>query len=284
MPVNPPNITTPYDTWTQALNATRRRVRSRMPSLVAYSGNILDDSQAETLQAAINAYRRLQDRMCDEGVTRFRRDTVIFQIPIVQNSDPASTCSLSWTECFDGEDYIPAPVLPGDMIRPLWMSERPSGQNANFPSPSRPNMTICNDGVPKRTKWIFNREWQWRNDTLYYPGATQMVDFWIYYESYLPDPADVGNQRWFTTGVPIMRSQDALSWYLCGEYAIGLAASATDPMVAGSASSFAEMCEMKADEAAKKLVNRDIGPKERGDTRRRPYGNGGGSGRRGAWW
>jgi hypothetical protein len=161
------------------------------------------------------------------------------------------------------------------------MSERASGQNASFPSPDMPNMVLRSDGVPKYTKVVFNRFWQWRNDTLYYPGAVQEVDFWIYFQSYLPDPADVGNQRWFNTQVPIMRCQDPLCWWLCREFAIAMAADQkTDPMVAQQAATFASLCESQGEAATKKLVNRDIGPRERGDVRRHPYGNGGGSGGR----
>lgn len=285
MPIPTPQVA-PYDSWQTILNATKLRLRHRMPSLVAYSGNVLDATQADTLQAANNALRRLQDGMCDAGATRFQDDIVIQGIPVAASQDPATVCSISWTGCYDGVNSFATPALPGNMIRPLWLSERATGQNANFPPPSAPNMLICNDGVPKRTKAAFNFSWQWRNDTLYYPGATQAVDFWIYFQSYLADAADVGNQRWFNTQVPIMRCQDPLCWWLCREFASAMTSEATqkgDAMIAQQAASFAGLCEAQAEAATKKLVNRDIGPRERGDTRRRPYGNGGGSGGNRGW-
>ena len=289
MPILPPSNTGVYDTWTTICNAARMRLRSRMPSLQAYSGNILDATQAETQQAASNALRRLQDGMVDAGSPRFSKETVIFGIPPVTNSDPASQQSMSWTEFFDGTNYQTTPVLPSDLILPLWMSERRNGSGLPFPPPNLPNMNPLPDGIPKRTKAIFNGCWQWRDDHVVFPGATQSVDFWIYYRSFLPDPVDVGSVRWFNSTVNIARCQDPLVWWLCREFAIARLAEMNSADAASplgmQMTGLAELCETQAAEATKKLVNRDQMAKQRMDVRRIPYGGGGSTGRgRGGCW
>lgn len=254
------------------------RLRSRMPSLQAYSGNILDATQAETQQAAANAFRRLQDGMVDAGSPRFSKETVIFGIPAVTNTDPASQQSISWTQFFDGTNFQSTPVLPSDLILPTWMSERRNGSGTSFPPPNTPNMNPLPQGISKRIKTLWNGCWQWRDDHIVFPGATQSVDLWLYYRSFLPDPVDVGNTPWFNTTVNIARCQDPLVWWLCREFAIAAMSRMSDAESASpmgmQLSGLAGLCETQGSEATKKLVNRDQMMKQTMDVRRVPYGNG----------
>lgn len=283
IPVPSPGV---YDSWNTILNSARMRLHSRMPSLQTYSGNILDASQAETLQACRNAARVISNKMRDSGSTRFENDFVLFGLPPTTNMDPASTCTLDWFGYFDGNNlFQPIPALPSDLLLPLWMSERQSGTNLPFPPPNRPNMNPQIDGLPKRPKLIFNGCWQWKNNQVNIPGALQTIDLWIYYRSRIPDPKDIGQQRWFDTDCQIaVECQDALVWWICAEFATSLAASATDPMVAQNAIQFVSTCESKGAEATRLFVNQDKMLKARADVRRRPYGSGArGGGGLGGW-
>ena len=285
MPIRPP-LNNPYDNWGTIFNAANARLGKKMASLYTTSGGLMSLPQETSKQLANNAWRRLQDGMVDCGSKRFQSEIFLYGIPSVDGStDPSLVCQLSWTGFTDPDGNVTTSwVLPSDLMYPLWMSERWTGNNWPFRSPNKPNMNPRPDGIPRYVKAPYNGVWQWKQDTIFFPGATNSVDFWIYYRNYLPDATDVSNARWWTTDVQIMRCQDPLAWWVCREYAMSMLAdpATTDPKWTGVMAS----CETEALDATKKLVNRDFDIDNRGPgERRRPYGGGGanGSGGFGGW-
>lgn len=285
MPIVPSPTAQVYDPAWSILNAARARLAHLMPSLYPYSGNVLGYTQAGTQQMFNNAYRRFQDAMCDAGSKKFQGDVIVTDIPATTNYDPAVQNSISWFQCFDGNNYTTTPVLPSDLVIPLWMSERQAGTAFNFPWPDTPNMDMYLDGLPMQQKYAFNGCWEWRGDVIYYPGATQSVDFRIRYRYNLPDIVDVGTQRWFQADVPMVRCQDPLSWWLVVEVAT---AEASKPDASGKVIAMAQSAQQQAMEATKKYVNRDVMLDERTEARRVGYGaasrgNNGWNGGYGGW-
>lgn len=278
MPVVPPTGPSVYDSVNSILNATRLRLHHRMPSLVAYSGSVLNETQASTQQALNNAYRKLQAVMANAGSSTFEQSIVIEGIPKVSQSalDPATECWISWFGCSDGVNQYTSPTLPADLMTPLWMSERWNGSNQPFPSPRTPNMQCCVDGIPKYRKTNSNGCWQWRGEVIYYPGSFQTEDFWIYYQAYLPDIIDAGNIRWFQQNVRIMRCQDALSCWLCREFCMSMS---NEPeltydlrlQLVGAVAGF----ESEAMAATRLLVSPDKKRKQRTNYSRLPFAGGG---------
>lgn len=272
MPSIPPPTSTVYDGAFSFLNAAKARVGEQMPSLYPYTGNILDHTQASTQQRFNNAWRKFQDSLCDAGSKKFQESIVIYGIPPTTNFDPAAQNSISWFQCFDGNNFTTTPVLPADLVTPLWMSERQSGTQDPFPYPDDPNMDLYLDGLPMSAqKYCFNGCWEWRGEVIYYPGATQSVDFLIRYRKNVPDIVDVGNQRWFTQPVTLVRCQDPLSWWLVVEVATAVAALPNAPV---NALALAQSAKLEAIEATKKYANRDVMLDERTEARRLPYNGG----------
>lgn len=271
MPIPPPGPAI-FDTATSILNAGRTRVSQEMPSLVAYSANVLDHMQATTQQFLNNAWRKFQDTLINNGSKAFDESIVIRDIPPTASYDPAAQNSISWFQNFDGASYATTPVLPDDLVTPLWMSERQAGTQDPFPYPDEPNMDLYIDGLPMTAqKYCFNGCWEWRGQVIYYPGATQSVDFLLRYRKNVPDIVDVGNVRWFSQSVPLVRCQDPLSWWLVVEVATFAAGSKDAPP---NAIVLAQSAKMEATEATKKYVNRDVMLDERTEARRLPYGGG----------
>lgn len=269
MPIIPPSTTSPYDSATSILDATRARLAQSMPSLFPYSGNVLGYTQANTQQMFNSGWRRFQDALFDAGSKRLQEDLIIVGIPPTATYDPAIQNSISWVQCFDGSSYTTTPVLPSDLVIPLWMSERQTDTQFNFPWPDEPNMDMFLDGLPMQQKYAYNGCWEWRGDVIYYPGATQSVDFRIRYRYNLPDIVDVGNQRWFQAPVPMVRCQDPLSWWIVVEVAT---AEASKPEAPSRVLAMAQSAQMQAMEATKKYVNRDVMLDERTEARRIGYG------------
>lgn len=271
MPVFPVTAFAPYDGAFEILNAVRARLHDLMPSLFPNSGSILDTTQASTQQHFNNGYRRFQDELTDAGAERFKGDIVIPNIPATTNFDPASLSSIDWFGCFDGTNRIASPVLPSDLVLPLWMSERPAGSMSAFPDPDQPNMRCRTDGLWMGQKTQRNCQWEWRGDVIYYPGATCVMDFRIGYRLYLPDIIDVGTTRWFQQAVPLMRCSDPLAWWICTEFAT---AEAARPGVSPMMMQLALSCKAEAMAATKLWSNRDVMKNERTEVRRIPYGGG----------
>jgi hypothetical protein len=167
-------------------------------------------------------------------------------------------------------------------MTPLWMSERWNGSMQPFPSPRRPNMLCQPDGLSKNIKTNWNGCWQWRGEVIYYPGSLQTMDFWIYYQAYLPDLVDVSSQPWFTQNVPIMRCQEALSYWLCREFCMSMSNDPSlDPDVRQQMILGVAYYDAQAMTATKLLVSPDKKRKQRTNYSRLPFaggGQGGGSG------
>ncbi len=284
MPLN-----NPYDTWSSVINAADGRLGKKMPYLDRTSGAIMSLPQETSRQLANNAWRRLQDGMVDCGSKRFQSEIFLYGIPAVDPStDPALVCQLSWGGFTDPDGNVTTSwALPSDLMYPLWMSERWAGSSLPFPSPNKPNMNPRPDGIPRYVKRPYNGVWQWKQDAIFFPGATYSVDFWIYYRNYLPDPTDISSStRWWDSQVQIMRCQDPLTWWVCREYAMSMSSDpATDPVLQQKWSKVLADCESQALDATKKLVNRDFDIDNRGPgERRRPYGGGGANGSNGGGW
>lgn len=271
MPITPPPTAGVYPSVTTILNKTRVRLNEQLASLSPHSGKILDNTQAFTQQGFNNGYVRLQNNLRDDAYERFSGDIVIARIPATTNMDPAAVSSLSWFNIFDGNNYQTAPVLPTDFMRPLWISERPSGSNFPFPDVNAPNMRCMTDGLQSQRKYQRNGQWEWRGDGIYYPGATIIVDFRIRFRRSLPAIVDIGTQHWWESFVPIVDCEDALSWWIACEWAIARSADgdATEGMLGVAAA-----CKEEAMAATVLMSNQDVMSNQRDDVRRIPYGGG----------
>lgn len=250
MPVLNPLGTPPYDPLNTVLNAARVRLNDAIQSL---GGDVLTNNQPFTQVMANIAWRRLQETLADLGYSRLRREAILTNCPVVASIDPASQVSVSWASYFDGVSYYSAPVLPQDLILPLRLWERPSGQNAEFAP-----MQNWLDGLPTRPKLGRNFVWEWREDAIYMPGALTVMDLRIRYAAYLPDFATVGETEWYDQPVSILRSLDPFAYYICSE-----AANARGDL---DGSQF----DAKAEATAKLIFNREVGMKERVNLRRIP--------------
>lgn len=269
VPILPPNTVGIYDPVNLVVNSARFRLNDKLKSLYPHSGKILMETTAATQQAVNNGWRRFQYALADAGLRRFYDQAIILNVPPTTNLDQASECSLSWFGFFDGNNYNSVPALPRSLMVPLWMSERWSNTGFPFPDVNNPNMREQTDGLQSQIKWIYNGQWEWRNDAIYFPGAVRTVDFRIRFQAYLPDFVDVGTTRWWQQPVPIMRCDDPLSWWICSEFAAARAADgdASEQMLAVAAA-----CKAEAMAATKLQANRDVNQRE--DVRREPYGGG----------
>lgn len=280
MPVIPAGAPS-FDDANSILNLCRVRLNDKLPALFATGGKVLNETDATSHEAFNSGWRRMQENLPNEGFEFFNGDVVIFSIPKTTNMDPAATCQLGRNYFFDGTNYQTTPVLPADLLTPLWISERPASSGGPnpfpFPDVNQPNMRCMTDGLQSRRKFQYNGQWEWRQETVFFPGAITTVDFRMRYRTYLPDINDVGAVRWFRQPVPMTRCKSPLAWWICSEFTAARAADgdATEGMAAVAAA-----CAELAMEETKLMANRDISKNLRTNVRRIPYGGGLGGNRR----
>ena len=226
MPVPPPFTAAPYDNLESVLNLSRTRFNDAIASI---GGEILTDTQPFTATMVNSAWRRLQAQLCNLGYSKYKRKWWGYGLPAVASQDPSSETFWSWTQYFDGVAYYTAPVvplLPQDMIAPLVIKERQSGNNQPFSK-----MMLAPDGLRECRKRPWNGQFEWKNDAIYMPGSTFSMDFEIEYAAYdydfvstngvLGNPATTPPTTPFNMQVPIMRCQSAFANYVCVECAKG---------------------------------------------------------------
>jgi len=267
MPILPPTPTAPYDTVESALQLARVRVNDAMVSI---AGEILTDTAPFSQTIVNGGWRRLQQYLANQGYNRVVNEVILTIPPVTTTStDPAIQVWLNWSQYFDGANYFSPPttgVLPQDLISPLRMWERWSGQNAIFRE-----MVYQLDGLPTYPKTTANQMFEWRNDAIYMPGSLMEMDLRIRYAAYLPDFIDQGDVAWYNSPMPIMYCRDAMANYIAYEFCKARGDQGADDFM------------KKAEEAANQIFNRDVRAKQRTNARRRPYGSYGNSGQYGRW-
>lgn len=259
MPV-PPVLTAPYPILNDILNVARVRINDAIASA---GGDILTNDQPFTQTMANIAWHTLQEFLANLGYTRSKKEVVLSLIPPVTSFDPAIQVNLSWSGYFNGTGYDAppdAPVLPQDMILPLRLWERQSSSTGFF-SP----MTQALDGLPDGPKLPCNGFWDWREDAIWMPGSTITEDIRLRYAAYLSDFETQGDVEWYDFPVPIMRCENALSYFIAAE--------ASGPRADVDAATFTTQGE----QAARLIFNREVQQKQRTTATRRPYGRRSGS-------
>ena len=241
------------DIVNDALNTARVRLNDAISSIYPTGGKLIENTQAFSQQAVNSGWRRLQAFLANLGYSRLTREAVITGLPIVGSHDPTTLAWINWFNYSDGVNLFATPILPPDLIVPQRLYERVSTQNAYFVP-----MELMIDGIPSFPKQAVNRWWEWRDDTIFFPGALLSMDLKIRYSAFLPDFVDVGYVRWYEQWIPMMRCLDAFASFICLEIAEG-----RDDL---DAQRFAD----KAESAAKQIINRDVSMKQRTNIRRIP--------------
>lgn len=246
-----PVPTTPYDPANYVTNKARVICNDAGLTL---AGELLADSQPYTVELLNAAYRDLQEDLTNNAVETFAQETILQNIgAVVSPTDPSILINISYTGYNNGSNNFALPILPPDMVGPLFLWERMTGSLQNFYP-----MEQCSDGLPSRAKWTFNREWEWRSDAIWMPGATQANDVRLRYNRFLPELvlSPVPSQ------IQILRADRALAYRIATIFAEARGPEATASL------------ESSYRAALKRMVMRTSHRKQRANHRRRPRSEG----------
>lgn len=163
-----------------------------------------------------SAYRKFQKYLANLGFRLMVGNQIIESLPANANADAAVQTWLSWngTGLSDGSGFSATPALPSLLYAPLAIRERTHGTTAFGPW-----MTVALNGLLNVPRVTQNYQWEWRDNSLWFPGASAATDLQIRYRSYLPDLVATGSPAtpWYYQIVPVPGCLSALAWYVAIE-------------------------------------------------------------------
>ncbi len=240
---------TPYDTVGTILNT----VKTRLNALNKEAADILISGQPYMQQCFNTAWRKLQEYLANKGYIKFTSEVELDNLGAKTSLDPAVQTSLDWSGYNNGTTLDTTKKLPQNLILPMRIWQRVTGQNALFCP-----MNQWLDGMPSLPATPYNQTWEWRGDSIYFTGANTALDLRIRYANYLADFIETTGIPWYEQTVPIVRALDSLSLYVCAEIA------GSRPDLELDTATFISQAEA----AANLIYNRDVRQKQRVNVRR----------------
>jgi hypothetical protein len=204
----------PSDTVIVAVNAANTRLNGRVDTLQPIGGQLVGNTQSFSQQVVNDAWRKMQNRLADARYSGLQQETLFAAVPAASSTDPALQVNISFSGYFDGMNLLSAPALPAGFIQPYELTERQNGTTNLFTE-----MDQIFFSLPKVPKQNWNREWLWRSNAIYLPGALVSTDIFLLYAGLLVDFQD-GALPWFQQPIPILNSIDCLADYICREIEI----------------------------------------------------------------
>lgn len=205
------------------------------------AGNLFTDSVL--LPYVNSAYRKVQRALAAAGQETFLVDDELLVVPAVSAVDSSQQVMIN-------DNTAPPNQLPTDLLAPLSLWERPNGSSDEF----LPMADLsARGGLPSVGQGVSLRFWEWRQDGIWFIGATQDTQIRLRYQKSYPDLTDA------TSVVLVRNSQEAIAYAGAGMAALA------------RGSPFAERFDSVAIDALEDLITSAVRRDQEGGRRRRPY-------------
>jgi len=202
-----------FPTVDEIMQLARSIANDTFRGIAGQQGRILTNDAPFTLPYLNSAFRKLQRRLRNEGVTFPIVDYTVLQnlTPVVE-ADPAKFVYVGFNGYFNGTTMFASPKLPGDCMQVSVVRQRVHGSNLQFTP-----MVQSQEGLASgfQNNWL--GEWEWRKYAIWMNGSLQAQDIMIRYLSGQP-PINVPAADFDTTHVYIQDSQDALANLVASMY------------------------------------------------------------------
>lgn len=250
---------------TDVLNFARVLINDAQGSI---EGQDLADVRPYTWPLLNFCYGRLQNWLQDNNVESSTYAEQIIQLPISSgSSDPNAQSRLGYDGFDDDQGFhYDLPTLPPQMLEPLQIWQRATGQNSPF--------RIC----PQRLgglrpafygNFVFS-EWEFRQNSVYFSGGVYVpMDIRIRFIPSFPELVQPTVDQPTPPTIFFGRAGEALSYMIAAEF-LEIRAAANGPVM-----------RAKANQELDNLANRSAKRDNQTQTRRKGYGFG--RRRRGIW-
>lgn len=244
----PPVASLPYP----LVSDVTRRVRAiinDMGAITGVAGNIFADTQPYVFEYCQAAYEKLQKVLVRNGYETPKKEFILAGIAPVASPNAGTQVFISQNGYNDGATNHASPALPPDLLMPIRLWERWTGSVCEFAP-----MNSVIDALPSRWQYAYLAEWQWRQDCLFFVGATQTIDVRMEYKQFFPALAALNQQLQIRDSINAMAYLTAALW------------------VEGKNPAQAEIWKDRADEEIGDLLAPTQQMKSRQNPRREPYG------------
>ena len=214
-----------FPTIGEVMDLARSVVNDTFPGIAGAQGRIFTNNAPFTIPYLNSAFRKLQRRLRNEGVTFPIRDgVVLYNLPPVDEANPAVFVNVNFNGYNNGTRNYPTILLPGDCMQVSVVRQRVTGSNLQFTP-----MVQAQEGLASgyQNQWL--GMWEWRGYAIWMNGSLQPQDIMLRYLSGQP-PINVPAADFDTTPIYILDCQDALANLLAGMY--GTARGANDAQLA----------------------------------------------------
>lgn len=163
-----------------SLESVTNLIRAIVNDMIySQAGEILTDNANVMFPLLNDSLEWMQNECNNHGVTTFEKETFLTGITpaaFVPANDPGQQVNISDTGYFDGTlDHV-SPQVPTDLLVPLRLWERQTGNTESWvPMSFRP------DGLGSQSPTSRFGQWEWRQDSIYMPGSIQENDIRIRY-------------------------------------------------------------------------------------------------------
>lgn len=214
------------------------------------AGEILTDTSNSIFFLTNDALEWLIAELNNHGVDTFTKETVL--TPILPNltNDPGIQVNVSDTGYFDGQISHAQPTVPTDLETPTFIWERQTGSTEDWLE-----MLEQPDGLPSIAQGSRLGIWEWRQDGIYMPGATQSNDLRLRYTASHPQFVTPSDTLFIRNGTGAL-AYKMVSTYLASK----------NPQAAAAAADEAKM-------RTSQICNRSARMKQRETTTRIRYGS-----------
>jgi len=205
------------------------------------AGNLFTDGVL--IPYANSAYRKVQRALAAAGQETFLVDDILLVVPAVAQVDASQQVVIN-------DATAPPNQLPTDLLAPLDVWER-----ANLSSDDFVQMIDLTGvgGLPSLQQNSTLRWWEWREDGLWFLGATQDTQIRVRYQKSFPDFSDGSSV------VLIRNAQEAIAYYGAAMAALA------------RGSPLAERWSDAAADALEDLITTAVRRDQRSARRRKPF-------------
>jgi hypothetical protein len=217
--------------------------------ITALTRSLLNDAQGNLFTDTVllpyvnSAYRKVQRAIGNAGGGGFIQDDALLVVAAVTAVDTSLQVAIT-------DATAPPNQLPTDLIVPAKIWERPNGSTDDFLEMVDLSQ---HGGLPSRAQDITLSVWEWRNDGIYFLGATQDTQIRLRYLKAYPDLTDA------TSPVLVRNAQEALAY----------AAAALAAWSRGSP--LAAKWDEAASDAIEDLIIAAVKREQQSQRRRRPF-------------
>jgi hypothetical protein len=237
-----------FDLVMNAILAANTRLNGQVETLRPIGGQIVGNTNSFSQQVVNDSWRKMQNKLADLRYSGVQTDVLFSGVPPVANSDPATQVYFDFTGYWDGTANHGSFALPANLLQPYELTERPNGTTNIFT-----DLDPITWSLPRVTKADWNRQFLWRDNRLYMPGALVPTDISIVFAQLLSDFLD-GSLPWFQQPVPILNCTDCLADYICREISIARGDAASAVAFQASAEDNAAMISNQDSTQGKSIV------------------------------